>query len=235
MKNVLLIIALLFAFVIVQAQPTAHRYLRKGDKAYGSDEFTQAEENYRKALEKSQSAQGTYNLGNAIYQQERYEEAIPRYEESAQALDEGLARARAFHNLGNAYYHKNELEKSIEAYKNALRLNPNDMETKFNLAIAQRKWQQQQQEQNEDQQQDQQEQQEQEDEQQQPPPDSEEEQQQKQQQQQEGDPQDLPEQPQDLTKEEARKLLEIIAQEEQKVQQKLRKAQAKPTKSKKAW
>ncbi len=231
MKNMLLIIGLSFAFATVQAQPTAHRYLRKGDKAYGFNEFTQAEENYRKALEKSESASGSYNLGNAIYQQERYEEAIPRYEASAQLLKEDLAKARAFHNLGNAYYQKNELEKSIEAYKNALRLNPSDMETKFNLAIAQRKLQQQEQEQNEDQEQNEQEEQQQ-DEQQQPPPDSEEEQQQKQQQ---GDPQDAPEQPQDLTQEEARKLLEIIAQEEQKVQQKLRKAQAKPTKSKKAW
>lgn len=232
MKNILLTALLLLAFAAIHAQPTAHRYLRKGDNAYESNNFTQAEENYRKALEKSENPQGSYNLGNAIYQQERYDEAIPRYEESAQSLKEDLARARAFHNLGNAYYQKNELEKSIEAYKNALRLNPSDMETKFNLAIAQRKLQQQEQEQNEDQQQNQQEEQEQ-DEQQQPPPDSEEEQQQKQQQQ--GEPQDVPEQPQDLTKEEARKLLEIIDQEEQKVQQKLRKAQAKPTKSKKAW
>lgn len=223
MKNVLIIIVLLGSFGGINAQ-SAHKYLRQGDKDYKSQNYTKAEEDYRKALEKNKSAQGSYNLGNTIYQQERYDEAASKYEDAAQAATEESVKAKAYHNLGNAYFNKQEYDKSIEAYKNSLRLNPSDMETKINLALAQHILQQQQQEQNQDQQQEQQ------PEEPQTPPDSP-----QPQQPQEGEGESEQEQQRDLTKEEARKLLEIIEQEEQKVQQKLRKAQAKPTKSKKDW
>lgn len=46
------------------------------------------------------------------------------------------AKARAYHNLGNALYQKGQFKESVEAYKNALRQNPNDLETKRNLTNA---------------------------------------------------------------------------------------------------
>lgn len=222
-----LVILLIFGmFLQMAAAQSAHQFLRQGDKSYESEAYTQAEENYRKSLEKKNSVQGNYNLGNAIYKQERYEEAVSRYEAAARAAEDDLARALAYHNLGNAYFNQKDYEKSIEAYKSSLRLNSKDLETKKNLAIAQRQLQIQQQQQQQQNQQNQQQQQEQQQDQQQQP----------EQNQQQQDPQNSqPEQPQDLSKEEARKLLEIMEQEEQKVQQKLRKAQTKPNRSTKDW
>ncbi|MBK7872001.1 MAG: tetratricopeptide repeat protein [Saprospiraceae bacterium] len=222
MKSFWIILFIGIAFTSVNAQ-TAHKYLRKGDNEYKSQSYTTAEENYRKALEKERNAQGNYNLGNTIYQQGRYEEAIERYESAAKTASDNGVKARAYHNLGNTYFNQKQYERSIEAYKDALRLNPSDMETKINLAMAQKILQQQEPPPPEEQQQD--------PPQQQPPPDSP---QQQQQQQQQGESEQQQEELKDLTKEEARKLLEIIDQEEQKVQQKLRKA-PKPTKSKKDW
>ena len=57
-----------FSLSISHAQST-HRLLRKGDEAYKSQEFSQAEENYRKALEKKAGPEGAFNLGNSITQQ----------------------------------------------------------------------------------------------------------------------------------------------------------------------
>jgi Ca-activated chloride channel homolog len=119
------------------AQP-GHRSLRDGDKAYKSEDFPAAQSSYQEALEARNSAQGNYNLGNTYFQQGNYEEAVKRFEEAAQLATGKGARASAYHNLGNAYFQQKNYEKSVEAYKNALRQYPNDLETKFNLAKAQR-------------------------------------------------------------------------------------------------
>ena len=225
-----------------QAQD-AHKWLLKGDKAYEDKNFSEAEVNYRRALEKDNSAQGAYNLGNSTYRQERYDEAVRHYESVTESARDNVTRARAFHNLGNAHFQNQKYKESIDAYKNALRLNPDDMDTRRNLVNALRRLppppppqsqqgdSQQQKDQN--QQQNQQQQQQQNQSPQQDPQDNENQDENDQQQQQPSSGQQ--EQPQDLSKEEARQLLEIMDQEEQKVQQKLRKAQAKNKKSSKDW
>lgn len=109
---------------------SAHKHLRTADQAYEAQDYTQAEENYRKSLVKKNTTKGTYNLGNAIYQQERYDEAVKTYETAARTAQDAATKASANHNLGNAYFNQKEYEKSIEAYKNALRLNSQDVETK---------------------------------------------------------------------------------------------------------
>lgn len=216
----------------------AHKWLRKGDKAYEDKNFSDAEVNYRRALEKENSPKGTYNLGNSTYRQERYDEAVKHFESAAAAAKDNAAKARAYHNLGNAHFKNQKYQESIEAYKNALRLNPNDLDTKQNLANALRRLppppppqnQQSQGQENKDQQQQQQQQQNQQNQQ-----SGENKNENEQQQQQQESPSGQQEQPQDLSKEEAQQLLEIMNQEEQKVQQKLRKAQGKNKKSSKDW
>lgn len=224
MKRIFFIILFICIALIVNAQ-SAHSLLRQGDKTYDAQKYNLAEENYRKALEKEPSAQGNYNLGNAIYNQERYEEAISRFESAANNAKDGTEKASAYHNLGNTHFKQKEYDKSIDAYKNALRLNPQDIETKTNLAIAQRQLRIQQEQQKQNQQQKNQDKEEKQNQ----TPD------QQQQQQDQQDQQQQQNQPQNLTKEEARKLLEIMEQEEQKVQQKLKKAQTKPNRSSKDW
>lgn len=220
------------------AQRGAHKWLRQGDKAYTNNQYPQAEEEYLKAQIKNNSTKGAFNLGNTIYQQERYQEAIEHYEAAAQAAKSPAVKGMAYHNLGNAYFQAQELEKSIEAYKNALRQRPNDQETKVNLALAKKQLQMQQQQQQQQQQnnenEDNQEQQEQQQQQQQ---DQEQQEQQQQAQNEQNEQEEQKEQQasEDLSKEEAEALLKIMEEEEKKVQEKVRKAKGKPSKSKKEW
>ncbi len=58
--------------------------------------------------------------------------------------------AASFHNTGNALISEKKIEESIQAYKNALKANPADNETRYNLAYAQSLLKKQQQEKNQD-------------------------------------------------------------------------------------
>jgi Ca-activated chloride channel family protein len=122
----------------IEAQNKKSRTLiRNGNSSYQNNNFDKAELNYRKALvidPKSKSA--NYNLGNTLYSQQKFQESQEYYEKSIDKNDDKLSRARAYHNMGNACFKSNQLEQAILAYENALKLNPSDMETKYNLAMA---------------------------------------------------------------------------------------------------
>jgi Ca-activated chloride channel family protein len=214
---------------------SAHKQLRYGDKDYQANEYSAAEEHYRRALVKKESEQGRYNLGNAIYQQERYEEAVTQYEDAAKAAEDPILQARAYHNLGNAHYQQQAYDRAVEAYKEALKRTPDDLQTKYNLALAQRELRLQQQQQQQ-QQQEQDEQQENQQQDQQPQDGEEQPQEQENQQQQEaGENQPQPGEAAPLNEEEIRQLLEIMEQEEQQVLEKMRRLEANPKKSDKDW
>lgn len=240
MKSFFKIKLLLFATTLafgLHAQQD-HKHLLNGDDLYKQEKFSEAELSYRRALEEKQSSQGSYNLGNSTYRQGRYEEAIKQYESAASTAAGTEERANAYHNLGNAHFQAGQFEESVEAYKNALRLNPNDIDTKQNLSMALRQLpppqeqpQQQDGDQNQNEQQNQEQQQDQQQDQQQQQNQQQQDSQSEQDQESQGEPQS---QPEDLSKEEAAKLLEIMDQEEQKVQEKLRKAGSK-TKPTKDW
>lgn len=121
--------------------------------------YQKAETLYRKALSETPNYdKGNYNLGTALYRQEKYDEAAQTFEQVAkqESSDKSL-RAKAFHNLGNALMKQEKFQESVDAYKNSLKLNPKDMDTKYNLEYAKKKLlrQQQQQQQNQQNQQNQ--------------------------------------------------------------------------------
>ncbi len=225
----LLLLAICWMPICIQAQ-NAHKLLRNGDREYTKEGYAEAEENYRKSLARSGSANGYYNLGNAVYQQERFKEAIGQYEQAIRKAPSAEKKADAYYNLGNAHFEAGNLEKSIEAYKNALRNNPTDIASKYNLALAQKKRQQQQPPPT---------QQPSPNAQQQPSPSDQQPQQQSGQPPQESpqseSPQQQPSAGQKLSREEAEALLRIAGQEEKKVQSKVRKDPGAASKNKKDW
>jgi tetratricopeptide (TPR) repeat protein len=202
-----------------------HKFLREGDRLYRQKETVAAEEAYRKALEKSASPKAWYNLGNAVYNQGRFEESANNFQQSIDKTNNTSQKANAYYNLGNALYQKGNFKGSIDAYKQALRIKPGDPETQHNLSVALKKQQQQQQQQQEQEQRQQ---------------DNKQDQQQQQQQQQSGN-QNKSQQDQgkstqkNLSKEEAEALLNIMDEEEKKVQSKLRQAGKPNSQVKKDW
>lgn len=259
------VLALLVLSLSASMGQAVQKDLRQGNKLYGKENYAEAEARYGKALEADPTSEkAMFNQGGAYYQQDKYAEAQQNYEIAAELLSSPAERAAAYHNLGNALFQSKDLEKSVEAYKNALRLNPADEDTRYNLALAQRLLrEQQQQQQNQDQQQDenqqdqeqqdqenqqdQQDQQQQDDQQQQNGEQDQQDQQQQdqqqgdneeqQQQEQGNENQDRTPQPSRLSPEEVRQLLESLQNDERKVQEKVikDKTQAKPGKTDKDW
>jgi len=154
MKNwikVILVYALAMIAVNALAQKE-RKYIRQGNKEFESENFENSEVSYRKAvdLEEEKSHQPAFNVGDALYKQKKYEDATTQFESIADLEISKEEKAKIYHNLGNSLLQSDKLKESVEAYKNALRNNPKDMDTKYNLAYAQKKLEQQQKQQNKD-------------------------------------------------------------------------------------
>ena len=116
----------------------ASKFIRKGNKLYHDQQFTDAEAEYKKALSRdSVSAAGLFNLGNSLYAQKRYAEAMQQYAASAEHSSDSLDQAAAQYNIGNTLSSEKKWQQAIESYKQALLRNPSDEEARYNLAYAQ--------------------------------------------------------------------------------------------------
>jgi len=122
-------------------------FLRDGNKLYTDSSYNDAEMQYRKSLEKDQDYfNASFNLADAIYKQERYAEATALFDALKDNAPTETDLAKVYHNLGNSLVKEQKLEEAIAAYKSALRINPNDKDTRHNLALSTQQKQQQEQE-----------------------------------------------------------------------------------------
>lgn len=113
------------------------RETRNGNKQYEKGVYTDAEASYKKALDhKNNMPEATFNLGDAVYAQKRYDEAAKQFLLSAQTNPDKSVKAKAYHNLGNVFMQQQKWQEAANAYKEALKNNPADADTKYNLAYA---------------------------------------------------------------------------------------------------
>jgi len=261
MKQTILFISLMLFTMTVFSQ-NERKFIRQGNDIYeeavkdttriDTSKFSRAETEYRKALNKKPgNEQWEFNLADALYKQMRFEEAEQKFNELNDKLESPEEKARALHNRGNSQLMQEKIDESIESYKEALRKNPNDIETKYNLAYAQnlkkKQEQQQQQQQNQDQNKDQNKDQEQNQDQQnkdqnQDNKDQQEQDQQQQQQNQDQQNKDQQQQqqqqPNKISKQDAEQLLQALQNDERDIQEKVKKAKAvkaKKTNVEKEW
>ncbi len=116
---------------------TAKSYIFEGNELVDADNFVSAEKEYRKAISKAPSVvAGSYNLGNSYYDKGNYDEALYRHTQAAEQAVTKAEKHNAFHNIGNILMKEDLCKEAVEAYKNALRNDPSDDETRYNLAIA---------------------------------------------------------------------------------------------------
>ncbi len=99
--------------------------------------FGKAEVAYRRALQiKPDDFHWQFNLANSIYKQNKPDQAASEFEKLADKTKDLHEKTMVLHNLGNSLLAQKKYDPSIEAYEKALRINPNDPETKYNLAYA---------------------------------------------------------------------------------------------------
>jgi len=135
MKNILFILSLLMCFTSMSQNKKS--FLRDGNELYADSSFNEAEMQYRKSLEKDQDYfNASFNLADAIYKQERYEESSALFNALKDDAPTETDLAKVYHNLGNSLVKEQKLEEAIDAYKSALRINPNDKDTRHNLALT---------------------------------------------------------------------------------------------------
>ena len=129
----------------------AHNLTYKGNESLSENSFVAAEKSYRTAIGiNPEDATPAYNLGSALYQKEAFEEALTPLKKAVIAGKNKREKHTALHNLGNAFMKNKSYEKAVETYKEALRNNPTDNETRYNLALAKEMLKKEQQEQDKD-------------------------------------------------------------------------------------
>lgn len=235
------ILIYLFILVIVSNQmgfsQPGRKKIVEGNKLFQQEQYDAALNKYRDAqVNNPESPLLKFNIGDAEYKKNKYEEAIKNFEQSLNT-DDVIEQSKAYYNMGNSLYRLGKLPESIMAYKKALELNPDDKDAKYNLEFVrkqlkdksdknqqnqnqqqqQQKQQNQQQQQNDqDKQQNQQEQQQQQQQQQQEEQqslesDEEREQQEQQQQQQPVEPTE------EMSKEDAERILQALQEDQEKM------------------
>jgi tetratricopeptide (TPR) repeat protein len=209
MKQLLILLIFMASSGYAMAQQE-RKFIRQGTNEYKSDKYVESEEFYRKALDKDpKSFEAKFNLADALYKQKKIDASLKLLEELEQGEKNPQRLAQIYHNKGNVYFAANKLDESIDNYKKALKQNPNDDQTRYNLIAAQKMKQQQ--DQNKDQQKQQQQQQKQDQQ------DQKKDQKQDQQQQQDQN---------QMSKEDAERLLNAMQQDENELQKDKRKVKA---------
>ncbi len=130
-----------FIFVLTSANINAQsetyaKFYNKGNKL-SEKNFEEAEKNFRVAIDDTLGdLRATFNLSNKYYKEGLYDEAISRQLEASELAKTKSEKHKAFHNLGNSLMKKEMCSEAVMAFKNALRNNPSDDETRYNLALA---------------------------------------------------------------------------------------------------
>lgn len=147
-----IIIGILMFFVLVPASAqNARDYIRMGNKAYRQSQYDKAETMYLKSVSKVPSFEGYYNLGNVYVMQRKDSTAFENYKKADSiGTNDAVRKSLNYHNMGNIWYAQgiaatrshegnaaDAFQNAVNFYKSALRCNPSDNETRYNLAMAQ--------------------------------------------------------------------------------------------------
>ncbi len=132
----LLVLALLSLSASAQVD---RQCVRRGNKLFRAGQYADAEVQYRKAVEANRNnPQAVYNLGNALMAQNKDSAAVEQFQTAARMESDPMRKYQSFHNIGVICQKRQMFKEAIEAYKEALRLNPHDDETRYNLELCKR-------------------------------------------------------------------------------------------------
>lgn len=138
LKYIFLCIMMVIGGLNMMAQ-SDRNLIRSGNRLFREQNYAKAEVEYRKAISKNpNNAQAVYNLGNALMAQQKDSAAIEQFTKAGKMETSPVRRAKSYHNIGTICQKTRLYSEAIGAYQEALRDNPNDNETRYNLALCKR-------------------------------------------------------------------------------------------------
>lgn len=198
--------------------------VNRGNDLYKEGKYTDAEVNYRKALEKEKSlVPGKFNLGNALHKEGKLDDAVRQYEMALQPDVPAETRAKVYYNIGNSHLRQQKYQEAIHSYVESLKLNPGDYDAKYNLSYALEMLRRQQQQNKDQNKQDQRKK------------DQQQQQNQQQKQNQQQQQQQQRQQEKRISKADAQRILDVLKNNERDVQKKLRARPAARARTDKDW
>ena len=204
----------------LHAQTSYRDYIRRGNRQYRDSVYDHAQVQYQKGFQlDSNAVQIRYNLGNSLLRQGQPKEAMQQYEAASKVEHNRVRRHQIFHNMGVILQSQRQFGPAIEAYKEALRCDPTDQESRYNLVLCQYQLEKNPQQNQNQQGNDQQKQDKQQDKQQQQKQDKQQNQQKKQEQQQQQPKEN------EMSRENAEQMLNAAMQDERQTQEKVKKQQ----------
>ncbi len=233
------IVASLISGEVVAQKMPERRLVRKGNRQYERGDYDNSIDNYSRALRYDpKSFEAKFNTANVQFRRafadsvqldvkmiEKAEQTLRKLAQDSTRTD--IERADVAYNLGNSLFMQQKFKEALVSYRDAMRLNPDDQEAKYNYALTKEMLkQQQQQQQNQQQQQDQN----------QDNQNQEQEQEQNQDNQQDKqDKQNQQPQEQQISEQEQQAMLEAIQAQEDKTQEKLKEKQGVIIRGGKNW
>ncbi|MCX7728577.1 MAG: tetratricopeptide repeat protein [Bacteroidia bacterium] len=156
-KKIILILFIFANSILLAQHPNQLTY--EGNKAFKKNDMQTAINKYNEALKiKPNTKKAIYNLGNALYKEAltlkfsnataininnkdsianlMLQRSAELYSSASQLYKNKDSLQKIYHNLGNAYLFQKKYTEAIDAYKKSLKLNPNDEDTRYNLAYA---------------------------------------------------------------------------------------------------
>lgn len=135
MKSIVVVL-----FTVFAVQGFAQQWvdsLKVARSAYKNKLYDKSNRYYRSAQNLApKDVDLSEEIAQSTYRSRDFDNAEKVYQQVASGKKEKIEKAKIQHNLGNARMKKKEYSGAIEAYKDALRNNPNDQETQYNLSEA---------------------------------------------------------------------------------------------------
>ena len=139
MKRLMILILALVSAVTVSAQ-TDRKEVRAGNKAFRKGDFRKSEIDYRRAvLKDSLSVAAQYNLASSLYRQDDYEgaqKALSSIAETVSGIEAAGTKADFYFNQGDVALAQKDYASAVKSFRQSLLLRPNDMDAKENYIYA---------------------------------------------------------------------------------------------------
>lgn len=133
----LITIVLVFAFTAASAQSSDEKLIRKGNRQYKKQNFTEAEVSYKKALEvRPNNVNAQFNLGDALFAQQNYDAAFEAFQKVVEMSPDAKLKSDAVFNMGNCLLEQGKYYDAFNIYKVSLKLNSDNANALYNLEFC---------------------------------------------------------------------------------------------------